>query len=226
MIKFLLKLFFAFCLFSTPMDVYSVSLDEFLHDHGFFLNPIHSPVNEGYMSDSQKEQFIEKLSTYKGIKRIAEIGLNAGHSAEVFFNTCKELELFVSFDINHYPYTPVAVKYFYREYGNKFIFNPGDSLQTVPRFQSNYPFMRFDLIFIDGCHAYEWAMGDLINMKRMAHPKTVLWIDDVPPDFSGPIGLAVRTCEAQGIIRIIKLHDSSHPIQFGRHWVEAEYIFP
>lgn len=203
----------------SPLNVY-------LHDHGYDLNPVNSIVNEGYMSDTQKEQFIDKLAAYENIKTIAEIGLNGGHSAEMFFNTCKNLELFASFDINHHPYTQVAVDYFYNTFGNRFLFRSGDSLKTVPQLHIDRPDLRFDLIFIDGCHHIEWAMGDILNMRNMAHSKTILWIDDVDAQFSGPVGQAAKACAEQGLIRLIKVHESQHPTQYGRSWLEAEYIFP
>ncbi len=203
----------------------NVSLNDYLRQHGFYLYPINSPVNEGYMSDSQKEQFNQRLSTYKNIHKVLEIGLNGGHSAENFFNNLEDLELFASFDINHHAYTGCAVNYFYTKFQNRFMFTPGDSMKTVPKFIKNYPFFRFDLIFIDGCHAYDWVISDIIHCKEMAHADTILWVDDVPSDLSGPIGEAVKKCQDDGIIEIIQIHQSNHPIQYARSWLEAKFIW-
>jgi len=201
-----------------------LNLDSYLQKHGFYLYPVHSPINEGYMSDPQKDQFNERLKTYGKITKILEIGLNGGHSAENFFNNCEDLILFVSFDINHYPYTNCAIEYFTKKFGSKFLFNPGDSMVTVPRFKENHPDYKFDLIFIDGCHAYKWAMSDIMHTRTMAHANTILWIDDVPPNLSGPIGKAVTECVEKGIIEIFEIHHSVHPTQHGRSWLEARFI--
>lgn len=193
-------------------EIKTKTLSNYLHEHGYYLNPVHSPMNEGYMSDTQKDQFNNCLKKYKNIRKILEIGLNAGHSAENFFNNCPDLELFVSFDINHHPYTSVAAEYFYEKHGNKFIFVPGDSLKTLPSFKKRHNFLyKFDLIFVDGCHAYEWALSDIKHSRNMAHSNTVLWIDDVPPDLSGPIGKAVKECVKNKIIEIVEHHIASHP---------------
>lgn len=211
-------------IFANTGDLNDTSLNEFLRQNGFYLYPVHSHINEGYMSDSQREQFNQRLSTYSNIRSVLEIGLNGGHSAENFFNNLEDIQLFVSFDINRYAYTGCAVNYFYKKFQNRFMFVPGDSMQTVPEFIKNYPSFRFDLIFIDGCHAYDWAVSDIINCRKMAHANTILWIDDVPPDLSGPIGEAVQKCQMDGIIDIIKVHESNHPTQYGRSWLEAKFI--
>ena len=143
----------------------------------------------------------------------------------MFFNNCPELELFVSFDLNRYPYTACAVEYFYNKYSNRFLFKPGDSIKTIPDFINNYPYFQFDLIFVDGCHAYEWALSDITNARRLAHKDSILWVDDVPEDFSGPVGQAVLECERQGLIQIIGVNKSDHPTQFSRSWLEAKFLF-
>src|SRR5271157_2844263 len=61
-----------------------LDLDDFLGMHGFHLSPLHSGVNEGYMTLTQKEQFRDRLKSYSSIRTIMEIGLNGGHSAENF----------------------------------------------------------------------------------------------------------------------------------------------
>ncbi len=71
-------------------------VDEFMRSNGF-------SSQTGYVGEIQKEQFSERLSTLPGIRQIAEIGFNAGHSAECFFTHCKDLERFVSFDISAFP---------------------------------------------------------------------------------------------------------------------------
>ena len=54
----------------------------------------------------------------------------------------------------------------------------GDSLETVPKYINKNNNKKFDLIFIDGGHTYEIAKKDLINCKNLAHPQTIIIMDD------------------------------------------------
>ena len=51
------------------------------------------------MTEEQREQFKIYLDQNPHIESILEIGLNGGHSAENFFQCCKNLKKFSSFDI-------------------------------------------------------------------------------------------------------------------------------
>lgn len=85
-------------------------LDSYLSKHGFKLSPVHSGKNEGYSSLSQRAAFASELKKYTHIKRILEIGFNAGHTSELFLKSCPKAEI-VSFDLNYYPYTAVGAQY-------------------------------------------------------------------------------------------------------------------
>jgi len=37
---------------------------------------------------------------------------------------------------------------------------------------------KFDLIFIDGCHEFRYAMTDLMNCRQLAHKDTIVALDD------------------------------------------------
>jgi mannan polymerase II complex MNN10 subunit len=197
------------------------TLDQYLSCYGFTLSPTHSENNEGYLSDEQKEEFKERLALYPHIRSILEIGLNGGHSAENFFQCCKNLNKFVSFDINMHAYTTPAVEYFSRKYKERFEFIQGDSTLTIPKYAELFPDEEFDLIYIDGNHTYEACRQDILNCQKLANPNTILWIDD----YTWFIQDAVTSLEESGVIVIKDVHRSwgSHG---GRFWVEARYLFP
>lgn len=196
----------------------------FLAARGFHLVPKHKPeTHSGYMTEPQKQQFIERLANYPSIQTVAEIGFNGGHSAEVFFTQLKNLKFFASFDINKWPYTPHAVEYFQGKYGNRFFFVEGDSLFTVPLFANHFIDRKFDLIYIDGCHQLEWVVGDIRNARAFAHSETILWIDDVRTDFNNPVYDAICFCEKMGWISLGQTL-ASESESGKRAWVEARYL--
>lgn len=202
-------------------DTNPITLDSYLGIYNFKLSPLHSANNEGYMSDAQKKQFAERLRKLPKVKKVAELGLNGGHWMTNLFQNCVNLQHVVSFDINHHRYTAVAVEYFTRFQKNRFSFIEGDSLLSIPKYSSENPNMKFDLIYVDGNHTYSYCLQDIINFRAMATSDTVLWIDDY---FVGMgVKPAVDQCVKDGIIQIDKVHHSHDPIG-ERCWVEAHYL--
>ena len=196
-----------------------LQLDEYLESRNFFNLRRHQ--FSGYVTDGQKCQMNEVLAAHPNIKTIGEIGLNAGHSADNFFDHCKQLERFISFDIQSYP---EVLDYFSAKYKDQFLFIHGDSSLTVPEFAAHFPDVKFDLIFIDGAHSYENCYRDILNMKLLAHAETLLWIDDYAcPEMIA----AVETCKnIYGILEVIKVHSSDRRTAAERCWLEARYLCP
>ena len=206
----------------------SFDLESHLRLLNIDFSPLNSEINEGYLTELQKNQFLERLKFYENhvkIKTFVEIGLNAGHSAETIINNLKNFERFVSFDINTNSYTSHAVQYFQKKLKDQFIFIEGDSNKTVSRFQKDHADVKADLIYIDGCHEYQWAFNDIKNCQKFAHDKTVVWIDDVAPRFVGTVERAVIDCAYLGIIKIINHHTSFDEKYGFRGWIEAMYCF-
>jgi len=123
------------------------------------------------------------------IKKVMEIGFNAGHSAEIFLKNNPDIDL-VSFDIGHHDYTEHARKYIEITYPGRHRLILGDSKQTIPEFIKENPDVKFDLIFIDGGHDYETASADLENSLLLSHKDTIIAIDDVtdPPEANYTVG--------------------------------------
>lgn len=188
----------------------------------FSFDPRGKEGQSGYCTPLQLDQFTHELKKYPGLKTIAEIGLNAGHSAEHFLTQCKELQLFVSFDINAYAYTALAAEYLKQKYKERFHFVAGDSIDTVPQLKKERPDLKFDLIYIDGMHHFSWVFADILHTQEMAHEKSLLWIDDF--HYEG-VSAAVKACESFGVIRLEEEFVSEDPEMGKRCWVQARFLF-
>ncbi len=196
-------------------------LDTYLGIYGLKLSPANTDINEGYCTESQKRMFIEDLQSYENIKKIAEIGFNAGHSVQIFLENCPDSQV-LSFDLNQHYYTKVGVEFMHRKYKNRFKFLGGNSLETVPDFTLNNPLEKYDLIYIDGDHSYLGCYLDLINCQKLAVKETIVWVDDCVDD----VQRALNMCVEQGIMSVIKYRSDWTDPCGARVWAEARYLFP
>jgi len=147
-----------------------MSITTFLNNRGF-----HS--FEGYcqLCPQQVEDLI--ILTNKPNLNVMEIGFNAGHSAEIFLQNNKELIL-TSFDLGEHDYGKPAKEYIDATYPNRHNLILGDSRTTIPIYLQNNKDTKFDIIFIDGGHAYEISNADMENCFHLAHKETIVILDD------------------------------------------------
>ena len=134
-------------------------------------------VNEGYSQQVKGQvDFLKNIVNDKSINNVMEIGFNAGHSAELFLSSNKNINL-VSFDIGKHKYVNLGKEFIDKTYPNRHTLIIGNSLSTVPEYFKKEN-KKFDLIFIDGGHNYNVAKGDILNCKNLAHDKTIVVMDD------------------------------------------------
>lgn len=132
---------------------------------------------EGYSQQVKGQvEFLRNIVNHKSINNVMEIGFNAGHSAEIFLSSNKNINL-VSFDIDHHKYVNLGKEFIDKTYPNRHTLIIGNSLITVPEYFKKEN-KKFDLIFIDGGHEYNVAKGDILNCKNLAHDKTIVVMDD------------------------------------------------
>ena len=132
---------------------------------------------EGYSQQVKGQvKFLRNIVNDESINNVMEIGFNAGHSAELFLSSNKNINL-VSFDIGHHKYVNLGKEFIDKTYPNRHTLIIGNSLSTVPEYFKKEN-KKFDLIFIDGDHEYNVAKGDILNCKNLAHDKTIVVIDD------------------------------------------------
>lgn len=131
---------------------------------------------EGY-SQQVKEQiiFLKNIVNDESINNIMEIGFNAGHSAELFLSSNKNINL-VSFDIGSHNYVNIGKEFIDKTYPGRHKLIIGNSLDTVPEYVKEEK--KFDIIFIDGGHDYHVSKNDLLNCRQLSHEKTIVILDD------------------------------------------------
>ena len=210
------------CFFSTAIahgDAPLTNLDSYLQEHGFFLSPVNSNVNEGYCSEAQRNAYSDEIKKAPDIRNILEIGFNGGHSCETFLESSDKIKV-ISFDIALHPYTKIGAEFMQKKYQNRFKFVVGDSGTTVKAFAQSTT-EKFDLIYIDGCHEYNHAVADIKNCQSLAHKDTIVLIDDYAP--WGVKG-AVDHCVNLGLIKILEertVEDNSGI----RAWAKVKYEY-
>lgn len=202
-------------------DLSQVSLDAYLHQRGLFLTP-DSAQNEGYSSLKQRAEFIADLQKLPHMKKVVEIGFNAGHSAEAFLNQ-SECEKLVSFDINTHDYTAVGVEFMQNKFKERFVFVPGKSKKQVPKYASAHPHEKFDLIFIDGGHAFDLVVSDIRNCHALAKRNALVWLDDYETILGVKAG--VDECVDKGEIALLEVKSVTEGL-VKRSWAVAQYTTP
>lgn len=149
-----------------------MSLNDYLHEHSVIEMEGHSQ-----QLISQTETLI-KLVSPPHIHNIFEIGFNAGHSSDTFLRAKPDLCV-LSCDIQARQCVVMGKSYIDSVYPSRHTLLFGDSTKVIPLLSHDNPQLTFDVIFIDGNHEYEAAMMDLLHCKQIAHPNTIVIMDDV-----------------------------------------------
>jgi len=120
--------------------------------------------------------------------RMCQIGFNAGHSATALLEAAPTGSVLLSLDLGNHEYTrPLEKEVVSRvaeQRGSTHILLVGDSAEMLPRFKD----IAFDLVFIDGNHAYEAVWLDLWNSIQLASHETVLLVDHIFTDMLEGVG--------------------------------------
>ncbi len=206
----MLQLILTFSLFLIPLFADS-NLDNYLTRHSRSHNCV-----GGQVTPPQREYFSRTLERHPEIRTISQLRLDAGPFTEFFFQKCKGLEKFLTFDINNGSNARATANYLSRKYGKVFHFMDGDSKSTVLQYVSQFPSDKFDLIYIDASNSNQSFLQDILNCKMIAHENTFLWVDGYEHDH---IKQAIHECQRNNIIvidRIIRKDDHT--------WAEAHYL--
>jgi predicted O-methyltransferase YrrM len=179
--------------------------------------------------DTEELEYLANLASGPQIRKIAEIGFNAGMSSYTFLEANPEAVVY-SFDLGEYSYVQAAKEHIDQAFPGRHMLIIGDSKTTVPEFQKNHPGLVFDLIFVDGGHTYELAKADLLNMRSFATEDTVLVTDDLTPWKPWGEGPTKAWSEmvSRGLVRQLELYRDGHKVTSieppgDRSWVMGKY---
>jgi len=173
------------------------SIESFLHSKGLNITEGHIGTNPHQIQ--KLTELIESINKKK--INVMEIGFNAGHSAEVFLKNNSELTL-TSFDICDHDYVSAGKEYIDYHYPNRHKLIIGDSRTTVPAFAKLNKDIKFDIIFIDGGHAFEIVNADFDNCLQLAHNDTIVILNDTMHEFINGPGFVWRYA-----LRYKKVHE-------------------
>ena len=149
-------------------------------------------------------RFYHHLANMGFVRNVCEIGFNLGHSAFLWIAGNQKTMLY-SFDIVVHKYVRGMVAHFKAEYQDRFNIIYGDSTITVPAFLKQKPYVKCDVLVVDGGHDYWLAKADLENMRDLANPeRNIVIFDDFPSkdgNFNEVLGKAWAEMKAEGKIK-------------------------
>jgi predicted O-methyltransferase YrrM len=119
-----------------------------------------------------KTKNISNMVLNKNIKKVMEIGFNAGFSSLLMLLTNPNIYI-TCFDLGEHNYVIPCYNKLKETFGNRINIIIGDSTKTLQNVSTIY-----DLIHIDGGHSTEVAQSDIINAYRLSKQATVLIMDD------------------------------------------------
>lgn len=187
------------------------------------------PLAEGSTSPDELLYLADAVQRC-GARLICEIGFNTGFSSHAFLAAHPDTRV-VSFDLGAQRYTKTAKKLVDQRFPGRHTLICGDSTKTVPDYHAAHPDLRFDLVFIDGGHAYDVARADIANMRPFCTEDTAVLIDDLTPWHPWGEGPARAWNEAiqDGVIRQEELFKDGKPVEVmappgKRSWALGRYL--
>lgn len=130
-----------------------------------------------YFQMKHYNQLISSYDKKNRIKTICEVGFQVGVGAITLITSVKHDVNYIGFDYGN-NYSKDSFKLLSKYFSMKIVW--GDSQRTIPFFyKSNNTFEKCDVIHIDARHDESFIYNDIINMKKISHPKSLLLLDDV-----------------------------------------------
>lgn len=120
------------------------------------------------------------LLRHRFVKKMIEIGFNAGHSASVFLHALPKDSSLTYFDLCEHSYTKECYEYLKFKHPQQQRMIDGDSTKTLPQFIRDNPSEvgTYDVVHVDGGHSQTVCISDLNHAHILLKPGGVLILDD------------------------------------------------
>jgi hypothetical protein len=179
-------------------------------------------VSEGHLLPPQAFYY-SIAARLPAVRQVCEIGFNGGHSAVMWLSSKPNL-LLQEFDLGVHDYVLRARDFVDRHFPGRLNLTLGDSARTVPEFVRHNPGFVCDVLHVDGNHDGEMPLIDMMNMRALARPHSLLFLDDVActPGFCADPQKAWDKLKRDGVIE--EWHCTS--VERGtRGWCVGRYLF-
>jgi hypothetical protein len=116
----------------------------------------------------------------KAPQKVAEIGINAGHSALLILHSLQPTAQLHIFDLNNHKYSRKAFEYLAAQYPQLREMVVGDSTVSLPQFIKVRPeeVGTYDIIHVDGGHQQEVVYSDVFYADLLLKSGGVMILDD------------------------------------------------
>ncbi len=148
-----------------------------------YLTDRNIKIRQGYITQvnehsSQVINQINKLCNVNQLQNILEIGFLAGHSAEIFLNLNKTVNV-TSIDESVLQSVKAGKEYIDLYYPGRHTLIKGNSNNVLKNEKFNSSQMKYDIILIDGSFKYDIIKQDILLSKNLAHDNTIIIINNI-----------------------------------------------
>ena len=144
-------------------------------------------ASEGHSADLLRQRRLyARVAALPCVKRVCEIGFNAGHSASLWLKAAPNAEVLM-FDLWEHASAPLGEAYLRSDAAKAHLERAddrlrivrGSSLATVAAFAKAHPDVKCEVLAVDGDHTIDAATLDIANMAALANPRFhVAFLDD------------------------------------------------
>ena len=136
------------------------------------------PVDYAGVKTSFIYQRVCELARAGRVKKVCEVGFNAGLSSLLFLEAAPDARV-LSFDLGDMPWSRYADRILHSAYPTRFpgvIF--GDSAKTISARNRLRP-LHCDVVLIDGSKTYDGRLSSIVDMRNASRTGAAVFLDEI-----------------------------------------------